>query len=115
MRVSSISIGRTPAADRLTSAAVVHAGVLHPQDFGFLVLEEAAVDDLPEEERVVADRDPLTHFTVEVRDGLREHRRTRDLLDEREVVQRLRDEIDVDRLRELAHDRAILSVDEVEA
>ncbi len=36
------------------SAAVVHAGVLHAEDLGVLVGLEAAVDDLADEERVVA-------------------------------------------------------------
>ena len=95
--------------------AVVHAGVLHPQDVGVLVLEEAAVDDLADEERVVAGVEPLAHLAVEVGDRLGEDRRAGDALDVREPVERPGVEVDVDRLGELAHDRAVLTVDQAEA
>src|SRR3954447_3434439 len=98
----------------VTSAPVVHAGVFHPQHVGLLVLEKAAVEHLAHEERVVPGFEPLAHLAVEIRHRLREHRRAGELLEVREPVQRLRVEIDLDRLRELAHDRAVLAIDEGE-
>ena len=82
--------GRTLAVIRRSSAAVVHARVLHAEDLGVLVLEERGVDDLAEEQRVVADLDRLPHLALDVRDRLREHGRAGDRpVDVRETVERL--------------------------
>ena len=63
-----------------------------------------------------ADADGLANLALDVRDRLREHRRAGDRsVEVREPVQRVRREIDVDRLRELADDGAVFAVDDAEA
>ena len=52
--------------------------------------------------------DGLTHLAVDVGDRLVEDRRAGGAVVEREPVERARVEIDLDRLRELAHDRPVL-------
>ena len=58
--------------------------------------------------------DGLAHLAVEVGDRLVEDRRAGDAVVEREAVERVRVEVDLDRLGELAHDRPVLLVDDVQ-
>src|SRR3954452_6630788 len=102
----------SPSADTMTSRverrclpitacpspAVVHAGVLHPQHRSLLGLEEAAVDYLAREKRVVAGLQPVAHLAVEEGDGLDENRCTRRAFHVLQAVERVRFEIDFDRL-----------------
>src|SRR3954465_3322056 len=90
------------------SAPVVHARVTHRQHRRLLVELEATIDDLAEEQRVATDLDGLAHLAVEERDRLVEDRRAGGAVVEREPVERARVEVDLDRLRELAHDGAIV-------
>src|SRR5207248_10432729 len=97
------------------SAPVVHPRVLHAEDRRLLVLQERGVDDLAEEQRVVADLNRLANLALDVRDRLRKHRRAgRGPVEIREVVERARREVDLDRLGELADDRAVLAIDQTE-
>ena len=63
----------------------------------------------------LAELDGLAHLAVDVRDGLVEDRRAGGAVVEREAVERARVEVDLDRLGELAHDRAVLLCDQVHA
>ena len=56
------------------STAVVHPGVLHPQDRGVLRLLEATVDDLTDEERVAPDLGGLANLAVDEGDRHRQDR-----------------------------------------
>src|SRR5438105_14448401 len=103
MRVSSYTWVRDPHPRR-ASPAIVHAGVFHPEDEGVLGFLECGVDDLAEEQRVVADRMRLTHLAVEVGNRLVEDRGAGDAVVVRETVQRVCGEIDVHRLAGLADD-----------
>src|SRR5690348_2117852 len=66
LRVVQRGLGSTP---------VVHARVTHREHGGVLVELEAAVDDLPEEQRVTTELDGLAHLAVDVGHGLVEDRR----------------------------------------
>src|SRR5712692_5941763 len=106
---------RTPAGFlRVASAPVAHAGVLHAQDLDVLVLLERAVDDLTEEQGVVAHLDLLSHLAVDVGHGLVEHGRARASRVEGEAVQGVRHRVDLDRLGELADDGAVLATHDVD-
>src|SRR3981081_275019 len=98
MRVSSMSNWSDARRRVEPSAAVVHAGVLHAKHGGVLVELEGAVDDLAEEQCVPAQLDRLAHLAVEIGDGLVEDRRAGGAVVERELVERARREINLDRL-----------------
>src|SRR5439155_15742532 len=96
------------------SASVTHAGVLHAKDLNGLVLLERGVDDLTEEQRVVADVDRLSHGAVDVGDRLVENRRAGAGGVEGKPVQRARGQVHLDRLGELADDGAVLATHDVD-
>src|SRR5205085_2186564 len=85
-----------PSLRSLASASVTHAGVLHAEDLDALVLLERGVDDLTEEQRVVADVDRLSHGAVDVGDGLVENRRARAGRVDGKPVQGARDQVHLD-------------------
>src|SRR5262249_3407312 len=92
-------------ADHAPSAAIVHARALHAEHRCVLCLLEHRVDHLADEERVVAAVDRLPHFAFDIARRLREHWGAGDpTVDVREVVERRRGLVDIDRLGELAHD-----------
>src|SRR5215208_5518149 len=96
------------------SAAVAHPGVLHPQDRCLLVLLERGIVDLTDEQAVRADVGRRAHLAIRVSDRLVEDRRARGAVVEGESVQRVRLEVDLDRLRELADDGPVLAVDDAQ-
>ena len=57
----------------------------------------------------------LAHLAFDEGDGLIENRRASDAVVERELVHRVRGGVDLDRLGELAHDRTVLTLDQVQA
>ena len=77
---------------------------------GVLVASGTRVDDLADEERVVADLDRLSHLALDVGRRLVEDRRAGDAVVEREAVQGARGRVHLDRLGELADDGAVLAV-----
>src|SRR5215207_1954632 len=96
------------------SAAVAHPGVLHPQDRRLLVLLERGVDDLTDEQAVRPDVHGRVQLAIGVGDRLIEDRRAGYAVVEREPVQGACLEIDIDRLRELADDRPVLTIDDAQ-
>ena len=73
--VESVELRAALRTARRGSAAVVHPRVLHAEDLVSSSRLEAAVDDLADEEGVVADLDGLADLAVEVGRGLVEDRR----------------------------------------
>src|SRR5690606_35846585 len=94
-----------------SSAAVVHARVLHPEDLGVLVGEEVAVDDLADEEGVSAQLDGFADLAVDVGDGRGQQRSTGGGLGVLEAVRRPGGLVDLDGLGEPADDGAVLPGD----
>ncbi len=97
-------------------APVAHPGVLHAQHGCVLGPLEPAVDDLAEEEGVVAAGHLLADPAFEPRHRLVEHRYTRGRpVMEREAIHCGGRLVDLNRFYEFAHDGAVLAVDEAQA
>jgi hypothetical protein len=102
-----------PAPEVGRSAAVTHAGVLHAEHVGFLVVGlEAGVEDLADEERVAAAVDRVRDPAVDVGHGLVQDRRPRRPVVEGEPVEGPGLEVDLHGLHELPHDGPVLPVED---